>query len=90
MSAVLLWIINVIAVSSGHPISMAPLAIGTIIISLGATAFGIINATMPRIVTYEVNSPSLREKWSGKNIVIVSDTHLGVSPQWQLYEKSRE
>ncbi len=78
MSAVLLWIINVIAVSSGHPISMAPLAIGTIIISLGATAFGIINATMPRIVTYEVNSPSLREKWSGKNIVIVSDTHLGV------------
>lgn len=78
MSAVVLSTINLIGISTGHTISMFPFAIGAIVISLGATAFGIINATIPRVVTYEVHSPALSEKWSGKNIVLISDTHLGV------------
>ncbi|HRH31098.1 MAG TPA: metallophosphoesterase [Candidatus Paceibacterota bacterium] len=79
MGAILLAIIKLIAVSTGNStINMFPMGIAVIAITAIATGYGIINATMPRVVTYEVNSPELREKWAGKNIVLVSDTHLGV------------
>jgi len=78
LGAVLLSLINLVAVWTGHPINMFPLSVVVIVISFGATLFGIINATMPRIVSYDINSPTLSPMWSGKNIVLVSDTHLGV------------
>jgi predicted MPP superfamily phosphohydrolase len=87
MAAALLTIINLLATSFGHPFNMLPLAIITIVIAAGATTFGIINATMPRVVTYEIDAPALSAAWSGKNIVLVSDTHLGVVRSAHFMEK---
>ena len=87
MATGLLTIINLLATSFGHPFTMTPLAIISIVIAAGATAFGIINATMPRVVTYEIDAPALSAAWSGKNIVLVSDTHLGVVRSAHFMEK---
>ena len=78
MGAVLLSIIYIIGVVSGHPINVFPLAITILIIIFGVTGYGIWNATKPRVVTYEIESPALSKAWSNKNIVLVSDTHLGI------------
>jgi predicted MPP superfamily phosphohydrolase len=79
MASILLLLIKLIAVAFGaYPsINMFPIAVATIVIALGATLFGIINATVPRIVSYQLDVPELSKLWSGKNIVLVSDTHLG-------------
>lgn len=78
MAAVVLAIVNLIAVWMGFPINMYLFAIGALVIVLGATAYGIVNATQPRIVEYTIDAPALRADWSGKNIILVSDPHLGV------------
>jgi predicted MPP superfamily phosphohydrolase len=87
LAAVLLSIINLITVSSGHPINMFPLAIGAMAIVVGVTFFGIANATTPRIVTYDIDSPALSSAWKGKNIVLVSDTHVGIVRSKSFMEK---
>ncbi len=86
-AAVLLAIILLIARATGsvpnittfipYPF-MYQLAIAALMIALGAATYGIINATQPRIVSYDITSPALSKMWSGKNIVLVSDTHLGI------------
>jgi predicted MPP superfamily phosphohydrolase len=42
---------------------------------------------MPRIVTYDIDSPALSKQWAGKNIVLVSDTHLGVVRSGKFMKK---
>lgn len=78
LGVILLSIIKLIAVNFGIPINMYTLSVSVIFIIFGFVTFGIMNATMPRVVTYEINSSKLLGNWSGKNIVLVSDTHLGV------------
>ncbi len=87
MGALLLYLIQIITVATGHHLTMYPLALGVIFISLGAVTFGIINATMPRIVNYTISSPALAPDWSGKNIILVSDTHLGIVRSRSFMEK---
>lgn len=41
------------------------------------TLFGVITAYSPKVVTWEVRSSVLASAWSGKKIVLISDTHLG-------------
>lgn len=45
--------------------------------AFATTAYGIYNTNHPRIVRYEVTSPTLAPLWQGKKIVIISDVHLG-------------
>lgn len=58
-----------------------------IIIVSGIITYGIINARQPRITTFEINSPSLSASWSGKTIVLVSDTHLGIVRQSKFMDQ---
>ncbi len=91
LGSILLWLIKFLAASFGFvgnsAINMFPLALGATIISFGAIIFGIINAGMPRIVTHEINSPELSKNWAGKNIVLISDTHLGVVRSEKFMQK---
>lgn len=87
MGALLLYLIHVSALATGHQIAMYPLALGVIFITFGAVAYGIINATTPRIINYTISSPTLAPDWSGKNIILVSDTHLGIVRSHSFMEK---
>jgi predicted MPP superfamily phosphohydrolase len=40
--------------------------------------YGIWNAFYPRIQTYSLNAPLLKDKWGDKKIVLFSDVHLGM------------
>lgn len=48
-----------------------------IIITLALMTYGIINASNPRIVRWNVTSEKLSKDWGDKKIVIISDLHLG-------------
>jgi len=48
-----------------------------IIIMLSLVTYGIINASNPRIINWEIVSKELSNDWNGKKIVIISDVHLG-------------
>ncbi len=41
-------------------------------------ASGTWNATHPKIKTYSLSAPLLKEKWGDKKIVLISDVHLGM------------
>ncbi len=77
-AALLLALITIVSTASGVVLPMHSIAIGAVVLVCGCTAYGIVNATQPRIVTYEISSPALASAWSGKNIVLFSDSHLGV------------
>lgn len=91
LGAVLLWLVKFIVLglglSSPASLNMFPYAIAIIFICSGLVAYGIINATSLRVVTYEINSPALAQNWSGKNIVLFSDTHLGVVRSEKFMQK---
>ncbi len=82
----ILFIIKFIATKSGIStgenktlaLRMFPVALSIIIAVCGLIVFGIVNASIPRVVYYEINSPSLSKNWAVKNIILVSDLHLGV------------
>lgn len=40
--------------------------------------YGVWNASNPKVVTYEIDSPTLSKDWGGKTIVLIADTHLGI------------
>lgn len=60
------------------PFNGFALALSVLTISLLAIGYGIWNAATPRVVSYTISSESLNSEWSGKRIVLVSDTHLGI------------
>jgi uncharacterized protein len=53
-----------------------------IVITLGIAhlffAWGIYNSFSPNIVTYEIKNEVLKDKWSDKKIILLSDLHLGL------------
>lgn len=48
------------------------------IVSTLLVGYGLLHAQQPKVVTYSVNSEALSKNWSGKKIVFVADTHLGI------------
>ncbi len=78
LGSILLWITYFISKSFGVHLPMTLLASIVVFVSLAATAYGIWNATRIRIVTQTVESAALSADWRDKNIVLVSDTHLGI------------
>ncbi len=50
-----------------------------LVIFTAMMVFGVWKATTYRIVTQEINVPELHEAWSGKKIILFSDSHLGLS-----------
>lgn len=48
------------------------------IVSTLLVGYGLLHAQQPKVVMYSVNSEALSKNWSGKKIVFVADTHLGI------------
>lgn len=48
-----------------------------IILMMSLIVYGIINASNPRIVKWEVKAETLAKDWEGKKIILISDVHLG-------------
>ncbi len=40
--------------------------------------YGIWVALYPKVITYSIHAPKLKEKWADKKIVLFSDSHLGI------------
>lgn len=47
-------------------------------VTMVSFVFGIKTALNPKIKTYTIKAPRLKEKWGDKKIVLFSDSHLGV------------
>ena len=81
LATALVYIVKWVSLASGHShdtTTLRTLMLGGIVIAAGFVTYGIVNATMPRVVNYTIDAPALSPMWSGKNIILISDTHLGV------------
>ncbi len=67
-------------ISTAYSLSLPTREIGLGIFVLVSIliGYGLWNTQNPKVITYEINSPALKENWSGKTIVLVADTHLGI------------
>ncbi len=50
----------------------------SIIISMVLIGYGVWNASRPVVKHVTMNIPELAPAWQGKNIILISDTHLGI------------
>lgn len=48
-----------------------------IVLTISILIYGIINASKPKIVTWEISSSQLSKDWYNKKIILISDIHLG-------------
>ncbi len=76
--AVPLGILYFISIKYSLTIPVAKIGLGMFIFVTILIAYGLWNARNPQIVNYEINSTALSKDWSGKTIVLVADTHLGI------------
>ena len=51
------------------------------------TIYGVYNASTPKIVRYEISSPTLFPLWKNKKIVFISDVHLGMIRREKFMQK---
>ena len=75
--SVILAILILINTYGNLNLPLKEIAIGLIALVIVTVAYGIYNANNPKIVKFEVTSPSLSPLWKDKKIVIISDIHLG-------------
>ncbi len=75
--AVILSVIYNLKIRLGYEINMTTLSWIVISLSTAAIIYGIVNATFIRITKRTVESKALSKNWQGKNIVLVSDLHIG-------------
>jgi predicted MPP superfamily phosphohydrolase len=79
LAVLALLLINIIIDITGISLLMMfPLAVTTMIIVIGTIVYGIIHANRPKIIDYTIHSPELLPAWKGKNIILISDMHLGL------------
>ena len=54
------------------------IAMGLILLVIIIVIYGIYHANNPKVVEFDVSSPTLAPMWKDKKIIIVSDIHLGI------------
>ncbi len=62
----------------GNILPIQELTVGLLILIIFLFIWGIKIALEPKIKTYILKAPKLKEKWGDKKIVLFSDSHLGV------------
>ncbi len=82
-----LFLISFITGSIGISLPMFPVATTAIIIVAGIIIYGVIHASRPQLVEYAVSSPALAPLWREKNIILISDMHLGLVRNRAFTEK---
>lgn len=70
-------IVNNLGIMNGLNVSLYSLEISFFIIACFSILYGVYNASRPRIVKWTIKSKSLSNKWAGKKIILISDTHFG-------------
>ena len=78
IASVFIGLLYFISIQYSLNIPVKAIGFGMFLVVNILIAYGLWNAQNPRIMTYEINSPALKENWSGKTIVLVADTHLGI------------
>lgn len=58
-----------------------------IIFVLGITIYGLYKSSNPKIITQEVESPTLSPLWKDKKIAIISDVHIGETRREKFIKK---
>lgn len=74
----LCWLMALAGWISGWRMPMRRVSSALFALSFLFSAYGVWNAFTPRIKTVEVTLPGLPAVWEQKNIVLISDAHLGV------------
>lgn len=87
MGAILLFALFGISKIGNVALPMYTLAWCVVALSGLAVTYGIYNATHIRTVMRTIEAPTLSQNWQGKNIILVSDTHLGIVRSKHFMEK---
>ena len=77
LSAILIWIIILIARFFNLNLNSAILASPILVIAFFLSIYGVWNALNPAIKNISVSIPNLPAQWQGKKIIQISDVHLG-------------
>lgn len=78
IGAFITGIIYFISINYNLAIPVQHIGFGLFMVATVLVAYGLFNATRPQIITYDISSEKLSKNWSGKTIVLVADTHLGI------------
>ncbi|MBP6856229.1 MAG: metallophosphoesterase [Candidatus Pacebacteria bacterium] len=78
IASVIVGILYFVSIKFSLGIPVKEIALGMFIVVTALIGYGLWNARNPQIITYEIDSAKLAKDWSGKTIVLVADTHLGV------------
>ncbi len=57
--------------------------------ALVVSAYGIVNAALPRVKRVTVKLPNLPQSWRGRTAALVSDTHLEPCPESRIHQTNR-
>ena len=75
--AAFVFILKYVLVRVGYPLLGWQVSVLTIILTTTLTAYGLFGAFFPRVKEYEVRIKDLPLAWQGKEVVQISDVHLG-------------
>lgn len=75
--AAFVFILKYILDRAGHPLLAWQISALTIALTAALTAYGLFGAFVPKVKEYEVKIKDLPLAWQGKDVVQISDVHLG-------------
>lgn len=71
------WAVMGLLKAFGTTAPRAGIAVGALLLTIGYVAFGMWNAFHPQVRRIEIALPGLPEVWEGREVVQLSDVHLG-------------
>lgn len=87
LTAFIISILVIINNYFGLNIPIRQISVVILAFAFATTVYGVYNANNPKVVNWEVNSPTLSPLWKGKKIAFVSDMHLGMVRQEKFTQK---
>ncbi len=75
--AAFIFILKYVLAYAGHPLLAWQISALTITLTVLLTLYGLFGAFFPRVKEYEIRIKDLPLAWQGKEIVQISDVHLG-------------
>ncbi len=78
IASTIVGILYFVSIKFSIGIPIKEIAVGLFVLVTTLIGYGLWNARNPQIITYEIDSKTLGPQWSGKTILLVADTHLGV------------
>ncbi len=77
MASLIVFILLILNYYFKLNISIKMISYLLIFIVILITVVGIRNSNIPKVINYHIKSESLSKDWAGKNIIIISDIHIG-------------